>query len=77
MVLGVDTQFYWNITRHIFRYAHSSDENRYNGIHTVNEGKQQILTCGSAHFLWITPSYACKRIRGDHSVLQEPHSCGG
>ncbi|KAJ6591664.1 hypothetical protein DFH09DRAFT_907487 [Mycena vulgaris] len=32
------TQFYWNLTRHIFRYSHYGDrDDYYNGLHTVNE----------------------------------------
>ncbi|KAG9073480.1 hypothetical protein FS749_015124 [Ceratobasidium sp. UAMH 11750] len=34
---NTDTQFYWNVTRHIFRYTHLSDEDIYDGIHTINE----------------------------------------
>ncbi|KAJ7155498.1 hypothetical protein C8R43DRAFT_1000134 [Mycena crocata] len=36
--LGLDTRFYWNLTRHIFRYSHYGDRDYYNGLHTVNEG---------------------------------------
>ncbi|KAG7444330.1 carboxypeptidase S [Guyanagaster necrorhizus] len=35
--LGLDTQFYWNLTRHIFRYSHRSTDDLYNGLHTVDE----------------------------------------
>ncbi|KAJ7876836.1 hypothetical protein B0H13DRAFT_1632025 [Mycena leptocephala] len=36
--LGLDTQFYWNLTCHIFRYSHYGDrDDYYNGLHTVNE----------------------------------------
>ncbi|KAJ7733233.1 hypothetical protein DFH07DRAFT_871009 [Mycena maculata] len=36
--LGLDTRFYWNLTRHIFRYSHYGDrDDYYNGLHTVNE----------------------------------------
>ncbi|KAJ7634095.1 hypothetical protein DFH06DRAFT_1100558 [Mycena polygramma] len=35
---NTDTQFYWNLTRHIFRYSHYGDrDDYYNGLHTVNE----------------------------------------
>ncbi|KAI0783641.1 carboxypeptidase S [Abortiporus biennis] len=34
---NTDTRFYWNLTRHIFRYVHFNDEDMYNGAHTVNE----------------------------------------
>ncbi|KAF8609703.1 carboxypeptidase S [Ceratobasidium sp. AG-I] len=37
MTGNTDTRFYWNITRHIFRYSHSNEEDEYNGIHTINE----------------------------------------
>ncbi|KAG1876513.1 hypothetical protein DFJ58DRAFT_649311 [Suillus subalutaceus] len=35
----VYTQFYWNLTKHIFRFSPSFDTDRFNGEHTVNEGK--------------------------------------
>ncbi|KAK0188759.1 hypothetical protein F5146DRAFT_933624 [Armillaria mellea] len=36
--LGANTQFYWNLTRHIFRYSHrGNSDDLYNGLHTVNE----------------------------------------
>ncbi|PBK99207.1 carboxypeptidase S [Armillaria gallica] len=35
---NTDTQFYWNLTRHIFRYSHrGNSDDLYNGLHTVNE----------------------------------------
>ncbi|ESK94909.1 gly-x carboxypeptidase [Moniliophthora roreri MCA 2997] len=35
---NTDTRFYWNLTRHIFRYSHRGDrDDLYNGLHTVNE----------------------------------------
>lgn len=34
-----DTQFYWNLTKHIFRYNHMSEDGMYNGAHTINEGR--------------------------------------
>ncbi|KAI0704317.1 hypothetical protein BC835DRAFT_817562 [Cytidiella melzeri] len=34
---NTDTQSYWNLTRHIFRYGHSDESGEYNGLHTVNE----------------------------------------
>ncbi|KAG8689824.1 hypothetical protein FRC11_000339 [Ceratobasidium sp. 423] len=34
---NTDTQFYWNLTPNIFRYAHSSEGDAYDGIHTINE----------------------------------------
>lgn len=34
---NTDTQFYWNLTKHIFRFTPSFDTDRYNGLHTVNE----------------------------------------
>ncbi|KAG2121174.1 hypothetical protein BD769DRAFT_1361534 [Suillus cothurnatus] len=37
--LSIDTQFYWNLTKHIFRFSPSFDTDRFNGEHTVNEGK--------------------------------------
>lgn len=36
---STDTQFYWNLTKHIFRYSHFKDSDAYNGAHTVNEGE--------------------------------------
>lgn len=37
---NTDTRYYWNLTRHIFRYNHSNagnKANRLSGVHTVNE----------------------------------------
>ncbi|KAK0497225.1 hypothetical protein EDD18DRAFT_1161183 [Armillaria luteobubalina] len=35
---NTDTQFYWNLTRHIFRYSHrDNSDDLFNGLHTVNE----------------------------------------
>ncbi|ETW78965.1 Metallo peptidase M20 [Heterobasidion irregulare TC 32-1] len=34
---NTDTRFYWNLTRHIFRYSHRSADGVYDGIHTINE----------------------------------------
>ncbi|KAJ6581406.1 carboxypeptidase S [Mycena capillaripes] len=35
---NTDTQFYWNLTRYIFRYSHYGDrDDYYNGLHTINE----------------------------------------
>ncbi|OBZ74255.1 Carboxypeptidase S [Grifola frondosa] len=36
---NTDTQFYWNLTKHIFRYTHGRDTDQYNGLHTINEGE--------------------------------------
>ncbi|KAJ3558574.1 hypothetical protein NM688_g840 [Phlebia brevispora] len=35
---NTDTRWYWNLTRHIFRYSHIGEDDVYAGIHTVNEG---------------------------------------
>ncbi|KAJ8095210.1 hypothetical protein PM082_010432 [Marasmius tenuissimus] len=36
---NTDTRFYWNLTKHIFRYSHRGDrDDLFNGLHTVNEG---------------------------------------
>ncbi|KAF8449399.1 hypothetical protein L210DRAFT_3388880 [Boletus edulis BED1] len=32
-----DTRFYWNLTKHIFRYGHRGGADGYNGAHTINE----------------------------------------
>ncbi|KAG1804694.1 uncharacterized protein HD556DRAFT_470702 [Suillus plorans] len=32
-----DTRFYWNLTKHIFRFSPSFDTDSFNGAHTVNE----------------------------------------
>ncbi|KAG1746669.1 uncharacterized protein EDB91DRAFT_1236100 [Suillus paluster] len=37
--LSTDTRFYWNLTKHIFRFSPSFETDMYNGLHTVNEGK--------------------------------------
>jgi len=34
---NTDTQFYWNLTRHIFRYNHVMADSELGGVHTVNE----------------------------------------
>jgi len=35
---NTDTQFYWNLTQHIFRYDHvMGDPSEFGGVHTVNE----------------------------------------
>ncbi|KAG0709231.1 hypothetical protein DFH29DRAFT_887125 [Suillus ampliporus] len=34
---NTDTRFYWNLTKHIFRFSPSFDTDIYNGLHTVNE----------------------------------------
>ncbi len=37
---SADTQFYWNLTQHIFRYNHATgDASEFGDVHTVNEGK--------------------------------------
>jgi len=33
-----DTQRYWNLTKHIFRYSHVDEAHEAGGEHTVNEG---------------------------------------
>ncbi|KAL5537075.1 hypothetical protein ACEPAF_898 [Sanghuangporus sanghuang] len=35
--LSLDTRYYWNLTKHIFRYGHLGASDRNNGAHTVNE----------------------------------------
>lgn len=35
----LDTQFYWNLTKHIFRFSPTTLSDCYNGFHTVNEGE--------------------------------------
>ncbi|KAL5531499.1 hypothetical protein ACEPAG_4376 [Sanghuangporus baumii] len=35
--LALDTRYYWNLTKHIFRYSHLGASDSYNGAHTVNE----------------------------------------
>ncbi|TFY78058.1 hypothetical protein EWM64_g5954 [Hericium alpestre] len=34
---NTDTRWYWNLTRHIFRYTHRDSGDMKNGAHTVNE----------------------------------------
>ncbi|KAF8609702.1 carboxypeptidase S [Ceratobasidium sp. AG-I] len=34
---NTDTRYYWNVTPNIFRYSHLSEEDVYNGAHTINE----------------------------------------
>ena len=38
-----DTAWYWNLTKHIFRYDPASEQAKYNGEHTVNEGTSVCL----------------------------------
>lgn len=38
----VDTRYYWNLTKHIIRYKHLHEADRYNGAHTVNEGQSLL-----------------------------------
>ena len=40
----VDTRYYWNVTKNIFRYHHLHEKERYNGAHTVNEGRYRSST---------------------------------
>ncbi|KAF8141984.1 hypothetical protein EV363DRAFT_41098 [Boletus edulis] len=37
MTGNTDTRFYWNLTKHIFRYGHRGGADGYNGAHTINE----------------------------------------
>jgi len=32
-----DTRYYWDLSRHIFRYNHKYAKGTFNGAHTVNE----------------------------------------
>lgn len=34
---NTDTRYYWDLSRHIFRYNHKDAKGSYNGAHTVNE----------------------------------------
>jgi len=34
---NTDTQFYWDLSKHIFRYGHLDVRDVYNGVHTINE----------------------------------------
>ncbi|KAG1905205.1 uncharacterized protein F5891DRAFT_677915 [Suillus fuscotomentosus] len=34
---NTDTRFYWNLTKHIFRFSPSFDTDSFNGAHTINE----------------------------------------
>ncbi|KAJ7672673.1 hypothetical protein B0H17DRAFT_1141204 [Mycena rosella] len=46
-----DTRFYWNLTRHIFRYSHYRDrDDYYNGLHTVNEAARGEAVVEHARF---------------------------
>lgn len=40
---NTDTQFYWNLTKHIFRFSPSFDTDQFNGEHTVNEDTCYIV----------------------------------
>lgn len=42
---AADTRWYWNLTKHIFRYSHNAEEGIYGEIHTINEGQlvRQLL----------------------------------
>ncbi|EGN96606.1 hypothetical protein SERLA73DRAFT_75491 [Serpula lacrymans var. lacrymans S7.3] len=37
---NTDTRFYWNLTRHIFRYSPGAATDVYAGIHTINEARR-------------------------------------
>lgn len=42
----IDTKWYWDLTKHIFRYAHWNAGNTTivgHGVHTVNEGMLDFL----------------------------------
>ncbi|KAF8323709.1 Zn-dependent exopeptidase [Clavulina sp. PMI_390] len=34
---NTDTRYFWDLTKHIFRYSHLGEEDLYHGAHTVNE----------------------------------------
>ncbi|GJE91057.1 carboxypeptidase S [Phanerochaete sordida] len=48
---NTDTQFYWNMSRNIFRYAHMPADAYYNGLHTVNEAIKPTALVGKIGFL--------------------------
>lgn len=48
---NTDTQFYWNLSRNIFRYAHMPEDAYYNGLHTINEAIQPTAVVGKIAFL--------------------------
>ncbi|KAJ3713011.1 Zn-dependent exopeptidase [Lentinula guzmanii] len=46
--LGSGTRSYWNLTQNIFRYFYREDkDDKYNGIHTINEGDIFYTICRS------------------------------
>ncbi|KAI0675520.1 carboxypeptidase S [Trametes maxima] len=47
---NTDTARYWNLTRHIVRYSHVREGDRYNGFHTVNEAIRADGWLGSVRF---------------------------
>ncbi|KAI0343219.1 carboxypeptidase S [Trametopsis cervina] len=50
-----DTQSYWNLTKHIFRYGHTDGSGIYDGIHTVNEALngESLIEKIRFHTKWI------------------------
>ncbi|KIJ65717.1 hypothetical protein HYDPIDRAFT_39633 [Hydnomerulius pinastri MD-312] len=38
LIIGnTDTRYYWNLTKHIFRFGPLFESDTYNGVHTINE----------------------------------------
>ncbi|KAG6374723.1 hypothetical protein JVT61DRAFT_4094 [Boletus reticuloceps] len=70
--LMTDTRYYWNLTKHIFRYGHQGAADAYNGIHTINEG-QRVPTCPGLDYS-TTCSYSSRGVLGADSVLYEAYS---
>lgn len=64
----LDTRFYWNLTKHIFRFSPFTSADYYNGFHTVNEGEWSSFRAGT--YLPIPCSITS---RGDDRSHQVPH----
>ncbi|KAL4066388.1 hypothetical protein V8B97DRAFT_1979578 [Scleroderma yunnanense] len=48
---NTDTMQYWNLTKHIFRFAFVTEADYYNGIHTVNEAIRAEAVIEGIRFL--------------------------
>lgn len=70
---GVDTRYYWQLSRHIFRYNHrdSTSAGYMGGVHTVNEcNGSRDRTCfltdlGSSHYSGF--------LLGNYPILYDTH----
>lgn len=73
--LVADTRYYWNMTKHIFRYNHQNGGNSGqlpSGVHTVNECERfRLMATFGADYRC---SHLHRCIRRDDKVFYDPHS---